>query len=211
MTRSHDDPPRLGRLEILGAWLHVWTPHRDAEAPPVPWRSLAIGAVVLVVGLGTAAAIVVPRVQEGKRAGASLAARDAAKRKAAEQARVRSDQVAHRGEGPRTRAALYGRAQAAVLADARARAGAGTIQGPIRDLTCAPAPGTTGDAFDCTAVTDRIAATAQHSGGALGYPFRLKLDVRRGTFAWCKQNPVAGEQAVPDPRDVVALPRACRV
>ena len=35
---------RLGRLEVLGAWLGVWTPPRGAVVPPVPWRPIAAAA-----------------------------------------------------------------------------------------------------------------------------------------------------------------------
>src|SRR4051812_20957085 len=48
MTRSHDSAPKLGRWETLGAWLHVWTPHRDAEVPPVPWRTITIGTLLTI-------------------------------------------------------------------------------------------------------------------------------------------------------------------
>jgi hypothetical protein len=36
------------------------------------------------------------------------------------------------------------------------------------------------------------------------------VDFDRFTFVFCKTNPAAGEAGIPDPRDVVALPRACR-
>jgi type II secretory pathway pseudopilin PulG len=207
MSESHD---RLGRFETLGAWLGVWTPHRDAVVPPVPWRRILIWGAVLLVVLGAVAAVAVPRLLDSKHAGERREAQRAAAARAREHARLERDQAAHRGTGPHAAQALYRKAQAAVLADARARAAAGSIDGPIRALNCVPVPAATKDAYNCTAVTDFIDATKHNSGGALGYPFRLILDAGSGRFVWCKQNPLAGERSVPRPESVVPLPVACQ-
>jgi hypothetical protein len=237
MTRSHD-PLKLSRLEVLGAWLHIWTPHRDAEIPPIPWRKIGIYSAVTVVVLGIAAAIIVPKVDSAKKEGAARDAKALAGRQAVERARIIADQRAHYGTGERpqgfaklptsaqmqARADLFGAAQAAVLADARRRAEQGSLQGPIKDVRCETTPpgGSTpahpesdlklrSGAWDCTAITDHIQRTSVNVAGALGYPFRLKVDFRRFTYVWCKQNPVAGERSVPDPSRVVPLPAACRI
>src|SRR5512132_2582605 len=101
MSRSHDDPLRLSRLEVIGAWLHVWTPHRDAEVPPIPWRRIAIWSAATVVVLCIAAALVVPRIDSAKRAGAARDAKALAARRAAERARIISDQRPHTGAAKR--------------------------------------------------------------------------------------------------------------
>jgi hypothetical protein len=66
-------------------------------------------------------------------------------------------------------------------------------------------------AWDCTAVTDHIERSQISVAGAIGYPFRLKVDFARSSYVWCKQNPIAGERSVPDPSQVVPLPAACQV
>jgi hypothetical protein len=105
---------------------------------------------------------------------------------------------------------------AAVLADARARAAKGTIpyavQGPSN---CAAHAGTTlrgrFGVLDCFVVASEIHRTSRNSAGAAGYPFRAVVDFRRFTYTWCKVEGIPGEMMVPDPRLVVALPRACQV
>ena len=71
---------RLGRLEILGAWLGVWTPPRGAAVPPVPWHWIAGGAAALAIALLAAAALLVPGILDDRdRAGDR--AREAAQRR----------------------------------------------------------------------------------------------------------------------------------
>ena len=68
---------RLGRLEVLGAWLGVWTPPRGAVVPPVPWRPIAIGAALLAIGLLVAAALLVPGIVDDRAGGVLTSAADA--------------------------------------------------------------------------------------------------------------------------------------
>src|SRR3954451_1684610 len=87
--RRDRDPLRLSRFEVLGAWLHLWTPHRDAEIPPVPVRRILAWSAVALVVLGAAAAVIVPVVQDAKRRGdardaRALAAAQARERRAVE-------------------------------------------------------------------------------------------------------------------------------
>ena len=53
--------------EVLGAWLHLWTPPRGAAVPPVPWRRIGIGAAIAALLLGALAAWLVPRIDRAKR------------------------------------------------------------------------------------------------------------------------------------------------
>jgi hypothetical protein len=59
-----NDPrlPRATRIEILGAWLHVWTPPRDRYVPPPPVRRIliwsAIGLAVAAVVIAVAASLI---------------------------------------------------------------------------------------------------------------------------------------------------------
>ena len=53
-------------FEIIGAWLHIWTPPRGVEIPPVPWHKLAIGTGIGALIVGIALAIMVPRIDANK-------------------------------------------------------------------------------------------------------------------------------------------------
>ncbi len=89
-------------FEILGAWLHVWTPPRDVRIPPVPWRKLAIGTGVGALIVGIALAIMVPRIDSNKQ------------QTAAENAAFRAQASARRTSraSPRRRRASLGEAKA---------------------------------------------------------------------------------------------------
>src|SRR5690348_14308912 len=97
MRHSHDTVPKLSRWETLGAWLHVWTPHRDAEVPPVPWRTITIGTVLAIVVVAVAGVLAIPRIDAAKRAGAARDARALAAARAAERRRTKAEQAVHRG------------------------------------------------------------------------------------------------------------------
>jgi len=234
--RRQRDPTRLSRFEILGAWLHVWTPHRDAEVPPVPVRRILAWTVAGLVVLGAAAVVAVPAIQDAKRRGDERDARALAADRARERRAIERAQVPHRGHAPRPRglaglsaaerlrlrSALLRASEAAVLADARHRVTTGDLKDQVRTVQCRRfppasdprAPGAEADlkarigAYDCIAVTRFIPNGADR--GALGYPFRLIVDYERFAYVWCKSTPVPGEQAIPDPKTVVGLPRSCR-
>src|SRR4051812_11658246 len=234
--RRDRDPTRLSRFEVLGAWLHLWTPHRDAEIPPVPVRRILAWSAVALVVLGAAAAVIVPVVQDAKRRGDARDARALAAAQARERRAVEIQQRPRRGHAPkprdparlspaeqlRRRAALLRTSEAAVLADARRRVETGAFHNRVRTVQCRKTPPGSdprapraeahlperGGAYDCIAVTRFIPNGADR--GALGYPFRLVVDYGRFAYVWCKSTPVPGEQVIPDPRSVVGLPAECR-
>jgi hypothetical protein len=232
MHRTARDPRRAHPLEVVGAWLHVWTPPRDVDIPPVPWRKLAIGAAIAAVVLGAAGAVIVPKIDEAKRRSAARDRAALAAAAAAERRRILREQVPRRASGaalrPRrgasataeiaARTALVAQLERAISADAAARARRGELKGPTGETTCAPVAGwppasdlrAPRGAFDCFTVTARIRATAVNSAGAIAYPFRAIVDWRSFRYVWCKTNPVPGEQIIPDPRTVIELPRVCR-
>src|SRR5215212_9720464 len=81
-------------FEILGAWLHVWTPPRGVQVPPVPWRRIGLGALGLAALVAVALVTVVPAIDQGKQRGAEERGRQAAAVRQAQEARLRHDQRA---------------------------------------------------------------------------------------------------------------------
>ena len=216
---------RLGRLEVLGAWLGVWTPPRGVAVPPVPWRPLAIAGALLAVALLAAAALLVPGILD-RRERAGERTRAAAQRRHAEAlATAEREQRPRTGRGTadpgsgapaarrvRARTTLLAEARDALQADAAIR-GAGRVRGldcepfprgsaprpPVRDL------GRRAAAYQCVAVTSRFGqGTGQE--GVIGIPFRLVADFARGRYAFCRVVPLSDRD-----RLTHRLPAACRL
>jgi hypothetical protein len=231
--RRRRDPAHLGRLEILGAWLRLWTPPRDVVVPPIPWRRVAIVGLITAAVLGAAAAYAIPRIGESKHEGERRERAEAARQKAAERRRVVAEQRPRHGRGiaptgplspleeRRARQRLLAQVERDITADARRRAAKGQLDAKARRTDCLPSPSSVKrlggerdlklqvDAYDCLAVTRDIPANEVQRGGTIGYPFRTVVNFRRFTYAWCRTNPAPAEAATPDPRDVPLLPAAC--
>ena len=143
---STNGPVPLSRWEIVGAWLHIWTPPRDAQVPPIPWRKVAIAGAILAAGVAAFVAFAVPAIDTGKEEGAAKAARRQAAITAAERARLIREGRVHRGSaelpadlGARNapaqvaaRHALVLSLQSAIQSDALARVRAGIAPRPDR-------------------------------------------------------------------------------
>lgn len=224
---------RASSLESLGAWLRLWTPPRDVEVRPVPKRALlGVGAALVVAGIAVAA-FAAPAIDDSKERAtardqaAEDARRDAAARRAAESQRATIVSLAAlrpaAGSSPAERlagrGALVAEVEERITASAQARAADGEFRRPSGPTACERAPGTPAAAtdltvrrgvFNCDTTVRAIAATETNQAGSLTYPFRAVIDFATYRVAWCKTSPPAGEQAVPDPRRVVELPRACR-
>ena len=190
--------PRLTRWETVGAWLHVWTPPKNVDVPPVPWRKLALWSAVALIFLGAAAAIAVPRIDERKQEGAAQRAHDAAVADNAERARLRADQRVHRLAIP-AGVAPVAALEAAITADAKARVAAKTIAGPVLSTRC-DASGESVVVFPDSRVYKCFVKTATGLQGqgndvlGTGYPFVATIYSKDHTLAWCKQNPHADEK-----------------
>jgi hypothetical protein len=193
---------RLGPLQLMSAWLGLWTPPRDVDVPPAPWRALVAGATVLVLAVGVAAALLLPRLAEKRAAQRERESRAAAQRHREFLATVDREQRPRHARGraehaalPRARRvaarrALLAAAETGILRDARGRA-----ERPIRGVECSPFPRTLDEVlptadltrraatFDCIAVTSRF-GSAGGQDGIIGMPFRLLVDFRRGRYAF---------------------------
>jgi hypothetical protein len=200
------DAPELGRWEILGAWLRLWTPPRDAVVPPVPWRKVAVGAGLLLVAAVAGVAALL-NAESNRGAAARRSERAAAVRHAELLASLDRRQAPRRGRGPAdpqsvvTRRALLDAARADISAGAGGRAvdcepfpRRLDTTPPVADLARAAA------AFDCLAVKSRFAT------GAIGTPFRLVVHFDTGRYAWCEIVPLGDRDRLSHP-----LPGACRV
>jgi hypothetical protein len=214
---------RLGRLEVLGAWLGVWTPPREAVVPPVPWRPIAAAAALLAVALLAGAALLVPGILDDRERAGDRAREAAQRRHAQALAAADREQRPRTGRGAvdpgagaadarrlRARTALLGVAQEALRDDAAAR-GDGRIKGidcepfprgsaprpPVEDLAVERAR------YQCVAVTSRFGEGDQR--GVIGIPFRLVADFAAGRYAFCRVVPLSDRDRLTHP-----LPRACR-
>lgn len=213
MTAPADDgTPKLSRLEVLGAWLGVWTPPRDARIPPVPWRRIGWTAIAVAVVAGAGLAVAIPAIDASKdeRAATERAARE--ERAERRRARLVAEQRPRIGRLEQAGAAAALEAVGAAIGrDARER-----FSRRAAAATCEPAPGVDVAArrvaYDCVSEVREIVGAGDQAGarGSLGIPYRAVLDHARGRYAFCKVNPPPGEQVIPDPRELVELPRACR-
>jgi hypothetical protein len=203
---------KASRLEILGAWLGIWTPPRDVIVPPVPWRKVAAGAALLALAALAFALFAAPEIDQAKDERSAREQRALDRRAAARRARIVAMQQPRFGRAPESapRAAVVAHAETAIGRDARER-----FSRKSRTATCAPAPGVDATAakvaYDClSATTDIEGAGAQEGArGRLGYPYRAVVDFDTARYAFCRINPVPSEKAIPDPRKAIGLPRAC--
>lgn len=206
MSPLGDDPLRATRWEIVGAWLHVWTPPRGVRIPPVPWRALGIGVAGLVVVGVVLALTVAPAIQDGKREGEAAESELRAKNLRIEVARLRRDQrptLVRLRPGP-----VPAQVRAAIGAGARSRARSGELEArAIGETRCAAGrPVSRGRlAFDCLAVTRADRAI----GASSGFPFIAIVGRDRRSFHWCKLNPAGGEGGSPA-QMIARVPAVCR-
>jgi len=213
-VRRSKDPENLSRAEVLGAWLGVWTPPRDAVVPPVPWSRVAAGVALVALAAGLFTAFAAPAIDASKDERAAAEAEGRAERRAARRARQRAEQRPRRGRltGDGSRAEALLQVEAAIGRDARRR-----FDPKARPATCEVTPGTGGAAeraaYDCLSAYRDVEGAGLQEGarGALGIPYRAILDLAAQTYVFCKVNPIPGEQVVPDPRQVVELPKACAI
>ena len=185
-----------------------------------------IGGIVAAAAAAAVIAVAISGAQDSRE---KRQARADAKVVAAERIRLARLQAPHRGSAtdlkPKpgatdkqllaARAALRARAEAAITADARARAKRGELAGPIQRTECGPylrAPDAVPDdrvltkavgRYDCVAIKRPLPGNV----GDLGYPFVTALDFKRFTFVWCRNTPPQSERG--QALAFVRLARAC--
>jgi hypothetical protein len=117
------------------------------------------------------------------------------------------------------RRALVVAVQDRITADARARARAGELDGPIAATECGPIlkskTAVPDDRvlskrigrYDCVAIKHDIIGIEGKKVAALGHPFVAALNFDTYTYTWCRNTPAAGEAGVA--LVFVRLARAC--
>jgi hypothetical protein len=206
---------KASKLETLGAWLGLWTPPRDVEVPPVPWRKVAWGALGLAIVVAAVALFVAPAIDDAKDEGAAERQRALDQRAAERRARIEREQA------PQTGRVRTAGSRAAVVAQVELAIGADAVKrfSPKAEVAqCEPAQGQSDlvetapkVAFDCLSSTVDIRGAANQTGarGQLGFPYRAIVDFAAATYAFCRMHPAPSEKALPDPRKAVRLPAPC--
>ena len=213
VSGDHYEP--LPGLAGLPAW--IW-----GRLPPVGKVGVALlpfVAVGLVLALG-------PGIERGKEERASAEAERLERARAERVERQRREQQPRFARGEPAAASLPARrhllaeATVAVRRDARARVQTGALSGPIRRVQCEPYPRTVErpgaeedpsrrfGRYACLAVTAAFGATAEHEAGAIGHPYRVRIDFDSGRYAFCKVAGRAGEGSIGQ-APVVRVPAAC--
>jgi hypothetical protein len=206
MPKPVRESPHASRLEILGAWLHLWTPPRDVHIPPVPWRKVAMGAAALAAAGVFVALVIAPAIDERKDESAAERRRIEDRERAARRARQTAEQRAFTG-----RLTSMTQVERAIGADAERRFG---TDGRAADCELFPGedPGARSILYDCHVTVREIVGAGGEQGAraALTIPYRARLDTATDRYAFCKVNPRPGEQAILGPESVVPLPEPCR-
>jgi hypothetical protein len=103
------------------------------------------------------------------------------------------------------RKALVGAVERRITADARARAAAGELDGPIQSTACGPilkAKDAVPDdevlskdigRYDCVAIKKHVISGDQKVA-ELGHPFVAALNFKTYTYTWCRNTPAQGER-----------------
>jgi hypothetical protein len=134
--------------------------------------------------------------------------------------RPRTGRGAPAGEDLARRAELAAALPAAIEADARRRAAAGDLDGPIRSVKCERYPrSATGEPahldpslatgrYSCLAVTRTVAAGELNEAASIGHPYRAKVNFDTGRYAFCKVSGRPGEGSIGQ-QPIVPVPPAC--
>jgi hypothetical protein len=201
-----------------------------ASLPAWIWRRLpgpAKVAVALLPFVAIAVALILgPGIDRSKDERARAQERSFERSQAARLERERREARPRFGAGAAARnslaarAALLQDASTAVRTDARERVRAGALDGPIRSVECEPFPRTVESSgahldasrrigrYGCLAVTSAIPANELHEAGAIGHPYRVRIDFETGRYALCKIVGRPGEGAYAT-QPITPVPRAC--
>jgi hypothetical protein len=178
--------------------------------------AVKVGGTLFLVAIVAATIVLAPKIAESNRERKANEQREAATAQAARVRRLRAEQRPQRGraEAGASRDAVVAALEAGILADARARAARGELQGPAANrVECDPLndAGAADEraGYDCIAVTSDLPTGEGSSGGVVGHPFRAIVDFSTGRFTWCKVSGRPGEGSLTQQGLIVRIPRAC--
>ncbi len=214
-SRIEDRYEPLPSLGQLPGW--IW--RRLPRAAKVGVALLPVLIAGLVIALG-------PGIDRSKDERAQAEAERLERLQAERVARLRAEQRPRlrRGSPAGTdlaaRGALLAAAAAAIETDARRRAAAGELDGPISRVACEPYPRTlsgrgadqdpersTGS-YACLAVTQDVPESERGEASLIGHPYRMKIDFGSGAYAFCKVAGRPGEGSISRSRPVT-VPEVC--
>jgi hypothetical protein len=198
--------------------------------PQWVWRRLPpagkVGVALLpVVAIGLALALA-PGIDQAKEERASAEAERLAQARADRLERLRREQQPRFASGEPAAASLAARRRlvaemaVAIRGDARARVHAVTLSGPIRRVQCEPFPRTEAGRgahqdpsrrvgrYSCLAVTAEFGRSAEQGAGAIGHPYRIRIDFDTGRYAFCKVAGRPGEGSLAQ-APFVPVPPVC--
>ena len=191
----------------------------------------AVLAAALVVAVGIALAISIPKITQTKADRAAADRRSAQERETALVAELRAEQRLRSGVGTPSRglegaAAIEARRQlatqlsAAVHGDALARVRSGEFNHSVRRVECERYPrGARGEdpatdlaspvgRYSCLAITADAPKVETSNPSSIGYPYRAAVNFPSGRFTYCKVSGRPGEGSLT--RKVpVTVPAAC--
>ena len=172
--------------------------------PPPPWRKIVVGALVVLAVLAGAAALIVPEIEEGKDKRAEEERRRDAAFEEAQRKELARESRPHfgRAEKPpgnlspaeerRARRQLVHEAERAITRDARARARAGRLEGPILETECEINPPSQRPRerdlserrkdYQCLAIKSRD----PQGQFVVGHTFEATIDYERFRFRWAR-------------------------
>lgn len=211
-----------------------------AELPGFLMRKLSPGGRRVVLGVGSlllaavvlAAILVVPQLRSDQHDKEAQVARSAQAARAELLAKYAREARPVHGAGPAAAGRAEGAAlvarrrlvhglEAAVLADARARASRGELHGRYAATTCYRFPKGVDDkppaedmtnqtaVVECLAVSAKVARNERTTTGSLiGQPYRAQIDFEHGRYAFCKIVQMPGELAI-QRGSVLKVPAAC--
>jgi DNA-binding SARP family transcriptional activator len=230
LAEQPDDKQRRELLLALGKTRYEPLPGL-AELPLWIWRRLPrLGKVAVALVPVVALALVLalgPGIRRAKEERARSEQQQLEQARAARIERIRAEQRPRFAHGTAAGADLAARERlledvvVTVRRDARKRAAAGALDGPILRVQCEPFPRTvdgTGAHQDpsrrfgryaCLAVTSEVPGAAHKKAGAIGHPYRVRIDFESGRYGFCKVTGYASYKSVLPPQKIVAVPRAC--
>jgi len=230
LAEQPDDKQRRELLLALGKTRYEPLPGL-AELPLWIWRRLPRGgkvavALVPVVALALVLALR-PGIERAKEERARSEKQQLEQARATRIERIRAEQRPRFARGPAGGADLAARERlledvvGTVRRDARKRAAAGALDGPILRVQCEPFPrtvdGTGADQdpsrrfgrYACLAVTSDIPVAAHQKAAAVGHPYRVRIDFESGRYGFCKVTGYASYKSDLPSQMFVTVPRAC--